>query len=417
MWRRARPWALVAAFSLVLFAITAATYNALGVVLPAMVADQHWSWTEAGFGFTLLGAATGASSFLPQIMIRRAGVRATLIAGTAVMTAGFLCLAEVHGVALYFIGCALCGVGYQMMALIPGTHVLAAEFKHRALPFGVYFTSAALGGVAGPLSVLAAMDVFHGDWRLFWLGQAGLAIVVGVVCALIVGGSAALQRESAETDAELAAELAGAGHPRVYRTAVDWTPRAAFRTWQFYVLLAAYFGHLLIGVTVASVSVAHLTQRGVTAGVAGAMLSLEALMQAVGRSLGGLVGDLIDPRWLLLIGLASLVVGSAALSVASSYPTMLLYAVGSGIGFGVTLLAVTVLLLNYFGRTHNLEIFATTCLIGAVSALGPTIGGALRDATGGFCSTFQLFAGVIAIVFVAAALMRPPDISKQPAKG
>ena len=32
-----RPWVLVAAFSLVLFLITAGTYNALGVVLPAMV--------------------------------------------------------------------------------------------------------------------------------------------------------------------------------------------------------------------------------------------------------------------------------------------------------------------------------------------------------------------------------------------
>ncbi len=66
------------------------------------------------------------------------------------------------------------------------------------------------------------------------------------------------------------------------------------------------------------------------------------------------------------------------------------------------------LLLNYFGRTHNLEIFSLTCLIGAVSALGPTIGGVLRDATGGFASTFQIFAGVIAVLLLAAILMRPP---------
>ena len=66
------------------------------------------------------------------------------------------------------------------------------------------------------------------------------------------------------------------------------------------------------------------------------------------------------------------------------------------------------LLLNYFGRTRNLELFSLTCLVGAASALGPVIGGALRDATGGFGSTFQIFAGVIAVVFVAAAAMRPP---------
>jgi hypothetical protein len=87
---------------------------------------------------------------------------------------------------------------------------------------------------------------------------------------------------------------------------------------------------------------------------------------------------------------------------------MLLYAVGSGIGFGLTLLATTVLLLNYYGRRHNLEIFSVTCLIGAVSALGPTVAGLLRDATGGFSIAFQLFAAVIGVILVAVVFMRPP---------
>ena len=179
-------------------------------------------------------------------------------------------------------------------------------------------------------------------------------------------------------------------------------------------LLAAYFAHLLIGVTVAADSVAHLTQRGVTAVVAGTMLSVEALMQTAGRTFGGLIGDLIDPRYLLIAALASLAVGSAALSVADSYPMMILYAVGSGIGFGLTLLTVTVLLLNYYGRKHNLEIFSITCLIGAVSALGPTIGGTLRDLSGSFTSTFQLFAGVIVIILVSVMFMRPPRRAVSP---
>jgi MFS family permease len=142
--------------------------------------------------------------------------------------------------------------------------------------------------------------------------------------------------------------------------------------------------------------------------VAGTMLSIEALMQMVGRTVGGLVGDLIDPRYLLMIALMALMVGSSALSVASDYPTMLVYAVGCGLGFGLTLLAVTVLLLNYYGRRHNLEIFSTTCLIGAVSALGPTIGGGMRDLTGSFVWTFQIFAGIIAVILVAVVFMRPP---------
>ena len=406
---RWRAWGLVGVFSLVLFLITAATYNALGVVLPDMVREEGWNWTEAGFGFTMLGAATGASSFIPPILIRRWGVRVTLLCGAAVMAGGFACLAETHTALLYFLGAGLCGVGYQMLSLIPGTHVIAALFKYRARPFGVYFSSAAFGGVAGPFLVIRLMTLFHHQWRMLWLTEAIVALAAGVICAAAVGGSKWLAETSAETDAALAADVAepDAGE-RVFRTRTDWTVAQALRTPQFYVLLAAYFAHLLIGAGVAGLSVAHLTQRGVLPGVAATMLSLEALMQAAGRGVGGWIGDRVNPRYLLMAALACLAIGSAALSVADSYPMMLLYAVGSGLGFGLTLLTVTVLLLNYYGRKHNLEIFSLTCLIGVAAALGPTIGGKLRDLSGSFTSTFQIFAGVVVLILVVVSFMRPP---------
>ena len=403
-----RPWLLLGVFSLVGFLITASTFASLGVVLPNMLAEEHWTWAEAGWGFTILGAACGFSSFAPMRLIRRFGVRFTLILGTAVMVGGFAALSQTRGLPLYFLGAALCGVGFQMMALIPGTHVLAIVFKHRAMPFGLYFTLSALGGVAGPWIVLAVMHAAHDQWRVYWLVQAGLSVAVGAICAAIVGGPGWLARQSEQTDHAVADELATSRGGPVYRTASDWTVAEALRTPQFYILLAAYFGHLLIGVAVVSMSVPHLTQRGVDLALAAKMLSLESLVQVAGRALGGLFGDRIEPRYVLLFALACLAVGAAALSVAHDYPTMLVYALGSGLGFGLTALAVTVLLLNYFGRQHNLEIFSLTCLIGGVSAFGPTIGGYVRDGAGSFTPAFQLYAGVIVVILVAAMFMRPP---------
>ena len=403
-----RPWLLVAAFSLVLFLITASTYSSLGVVLPNMVKEEHWTYTVGGLGFTLLGAATGASSFVPAFLIRKLGVRPTLAFGTAVMAVGFGCLAITHGPLIYFLGTALCGVGYQSMALIPGTHVLAAVFRRRGLPFGIYFTSASAGGVAGPVMAISAMHVFHDAWRQLWMTQAVLMVATGALCILLVGSPAWLARRAAETDADVAAEVAKPRSARIYRTARDWTAGEAIRTPQFYVLLAAYFGHLFVGITIASWSVAHLTQSGISFRLAGVMLGVESLVGTAGRALGGALGDLIDPRWLLLLALAVLSVGSLSLSVAHSYLTLILYAVGSGFGFGVTALAVTLLLLNYYGRKNNLEIFSLTCLIGAVSALGPVTGGMIRDGTGGFTLAFQLCAVIIGVIFLAATFMRPP---------
>ncbi len=408
-----RPWLQLAAFSLVLFLITAATYSSLGVVLPMMVKDQHWNWTEAGLGFTLLGALTGASSMLPAWLIRRFGVAFTVLFGGAVMVAGFLCLWATRSLLVYWTGAALCGVGYQSMALIPGTHVLGAVFRSRARAFGIYFTFGSLGGVAGPWMVFGILGMFPGQWRVFWMAMAVAAAVAGLLCALAVGSTRWLAQAGEETDHEIAEEDAKPVPHHIYRTQDDWTVKEALATPQFYILLAAFFGHLLCGVTVASLSVAHLTELGVAAGVAGAMLSFESLMQVLGRAGGGLLGDRIDPRHMLIFALASQVIGTAVLSVAHTYPMMVIYAIGTGLGFGMTVLAVTVLLLNYYGRQHNLEIFSLTCLIGAVSALGPLIGGFMRDHLGSFAPTFQLFAAVIFVVFVATLFMRPPQ--KRPA--
>ena len=408
-----RPWLQLAAFSLVLFLITAATYSSLGVVLPMMVKDQHWSWTEAGLGFTLLGALTGASSMLPAWLIRRFGVAFTVLFGGAVMVAGFLCLWATRSLIVYWTGAALCGVGYQSMALIPGTHVLGAVFRNRARAFGIYFTFGSLGGVAGPWMVFGILGMFPGRWRMFWMAMAVAAALVGLLCALAVGSTRWLAQAGQETDHEIAEEDAKPVPHHIYRTHDDWTVKEALATPQFYILLAAFFSHLLCGVTVASLSVAHLTELGVAAGVAGAMLSFESLMQVLGRAGGGLLGDRIDPRHMLIFALASQVIGTAVLSIAHTYPMMVIYAIGTGLGFGMTVLAVTVLLLNYYGRQHNLEIFSLTCLIGAVSALGSLIGGFMRDHLGGFAPTFQLFAAVIFVVFVATLFMRAPQ--KRPA--
>ena len=113
---------------------------------------------------------------------------------------------------------------------------------------------------------------------------------------------------------------------------------------------------------------------------------------------------------MLIFALASMVVGMGWRSASpAAIPTiMLLYAAGTGLGFGIAALAVTVLLINYFGREHNLEIFSLTCLIGALSALGPAIGGWIRDDFGSFTPAFQLFAAMTLIILVAALFMRPP---------
>src|ERR1700744_3645674 len=101
--RGGRAWATVGLMSALYFVITAATFGSLGVALPAMVTELGWTWTSAGFGFTLLGFLCGITSGVPAALVRRFGVRACLGAGAAVMALAFFCLACAHGLLLYFL--------------------------------------------------------------------------------------------------------------------------------------------------------------------------------------------------------------------------------------------------------------------------------------------------------------------------
>ncbi|MBC7669525.1 CynX/NimT family MFS transporter [Caulobacter sp. DWR2-3-1b2] len=404
-----RSWLLLGALSLLLFLITASTFSSLGVVLPAMIKEQGWGFGPAFLGFTFLGAFCGASSKLPAMLIRKIGVRGTIIAGSAVMVAGFACLAASPGLTVYLVGTALLGVGYQMMALIPGTHVLSMLFKKRALPFGIYFTIGSLGGVVGPWMAVEGMNLAHGGWRPYWWAQAVASVVVGALCAALVGGQAWLEAAAVVTDKAVAEDIQAAPvNAKVYRTATDWSVKEAIATPQFYVILAAYFAHLLGGVTAVSLAPTHFSELGVVSAVAVAAISLESLMQVVARMGGGLLGDRVDPRWLLAGAQGMMAVGLLALAHATTWPLMMLFAVGVGVGFGLTVLAVSILLLNYYGRKNNLEIFSLVCLIGAVSALGPVVGGVMRDRLGSFVPTFQVCAAIIGVIFIAALFMRPP---------
>ena len=407
--------------------ISAATFSSLGVVLPHMVSELDWNWSQAGFGFTILGAACGGSSLIPTLVIRKFGVRMALIFGGVMMAAGLFTMSSVNSLIQYFAAAAICGVAFQMMGAIPATFVISRQFKNRSTALGLYFTIGGLGNVFGPWMVMGVLSIEGQIWRDYWVYQAIILLVTGLLAALIIGldkrfsepaknelhqpGVAETVDVDGNRDQSDVIAVQAETAPRtqaVYVTPVDWGVKEAMRTPQFYVLVAAYFANLIALVTVTSLSVGHLVERGVSSQIAGAMLSLEAFIAVIARVGGGFLGERIDPRYLMVVSLACTAIGCWVLATSGSQSVLLVYAVGTGIGFGMTSLACTVLMLNYFGQRHNLELFSTMCLVGAASALGPTIGGIIHDVSGNFVLMFLILATIAAIVWVGVVFMRAP---------
>ena len=125
---------------------------------------------------------------------------------------------------------------------------------------------------------------------------------------------------------------------------------------------------------------------------------------------GGVIGERVRPKTLLVVSLIALIGGMAALAVARGYWMMLAYAVGVGVGFGLTFLSSTMLLLDYFGKKANLELYSLMCLISTSAALGPAFGGWARDRLGSFADVFLLCAGATFFMLVATLFLTPPKL-------
>ena len=387
-----RAWVTLGSVSLLFFLVTALTFSSLGVVLPAMVAELGWSWSGAGIGFTLLGVFCGITATIPAMLIRRFGVRATLLFGGLVTAAAFAALGAAHDLTLYFIGCSLSGLGFTLLATVPGTYLLGRCFLRPDFAFGLYFTIGGLGGVAGPPLYFLTHALSDG-WRDFWIVAAGLTLAAAVLAALLVDTTTDLSQSGSEIE-EITRE--------------SWSARAALKTPQFAVIAAAYSVFLIVDITVNAWSVAHLINHGVAATFAGSMISVGALINAAARLGGGLVSRFVNVRTLLLAALVTLILGLAALSAADSGPLMLLYAAGIGVGSGLTFFASTILLLDYFGRAPNLELFSIVNLISTVGSVGPAFGGFIADRTGSFVPAFLILAALVFLVLLAVLWMKPP---------
>ena len=399
------PWLTFTALSLIFFVISAGSFSSMGVVLPAMVRELNWNWKQAGLGYTLLGVGCGLASPVPALLIRRLGVRGTMTVGALVMMAGFSALALTHSVWVYLAATTLVGLSFALVGTVPGTHVLTQVFKQRSAILGSYFAMGGLGGVAGPLLYVVIQSATH-DWRAYWWAFVAMAAAAGLFAILTTPGRYDETGHTAEAPEQV-------GPAELIEGLKDWTVRRALMTPQFYVIFGVYTTYLLINTTAHGFGVEHLIERGVDAKAAAVMLSLEALIGVVISVAGGLLGEKVSAKTLMIICMAAVAVGMTALAEARGWGLMLVYAVGVGLGYGLSFVAPTVLLLDYFGKRANLELFSIMCLLSTVAALGPAFGGWARDSLGSFEGMFLLCTGITVAMLIATLFLRPPALHRR----
>ena len=138
-------------------------------------------------------------------------------------------------------------------------------------------------------------------------------------------------------------------------------------------------------------------------------MSLLALAGTLAKGFTGALSERINPKSLLVVGLAlqSIAMGllCMATGVASAYTASILF----GVGWGLSWLSAHVLLLRYFGAAIVGSMTAMATTVTTVAVLGPIMAGRVADVTGSFSPILLALAAVLALVTVSTAfLLRPP---------
>jgi MFS family permease len=388
------PWQtlkMLLAVGVLYLIMMGSTFSSLGVVLPHMIASLGMNFGQAGFGFTLLVLAAGLSSMLPSVTIKLWNGRTTLALGVLTMMLAYGTLALSYSPAVYDLGATLLGIGFSLIGAVPALHILAGwERPKRALVFGAYLAFGGLGGALWP-SVVHGVIAWLGDWRAYWWFMVALMAAAGAMSLAIV-------RERSVAEAADGAEEAD-----------GWSLVDALRTPQFYIIGSGIAATYLIASTVNAFTITYLNMIGVVTAIAVATFSIQSACHAAFPLLMGSIAERVGVKALLVLGLSIQAIGMLALTMASSTPVLIVFAIGVGGGYGTIFLATTLSLQTYFGRKNYAQIFGANQLFTTISVVGPVIAGRVADLTGRFDISFFACVVMLVAAALAAATLRPPE--------
>jgi len=387
-----RAWLVLVAVTLALLFGSGTTFASMGIPLFAMAEEFHWSQAEAGIGFLATGVVCAVASMAPMLLIPRIGGRWTVVVGCLLLAAGFLLAAKASLLPVFYAAAAIFGLAFALVANASGTYLVANWFgAHAGRMIGIYMMVGALGDAILP-PVAGALTASGGGWRLYWAAMAVVAVLVAGLCAAFI-------REPPG-----AASPAGDA-PKDRGKDPGWDYKRFVTAPQFFVLVAAMVGTQFVKLVVSADIVPHFASRGWSAEYGAQILGLHGLVGAVATGISGWLTERWEPKLLLAGALVLETLGMLLLAFAHSIWMAYLFVPVFGIGWSVTSLAATVLLIRYFGNNSGTAALSMIWMLAGFATAGPSIAGYMADETGSFVAALSLFGVILVPIAVAALFM------------
>jgi MFS family permease len=406
---------IIVIVTFVTMAIGVNARTAFSLFFPPIINEFGWERgvTAGAFSFGFL--VSGAMSPLIGRLMDRAGPRAVMELGVALMAGGML-LAPLttqpwH---LYLTIGVMVGAGSVCLGYSGQSLFLPNWFnRRRGLAIGLAFAGVGLGSIT--LLPWVQLMIEQTGWRTACTAMGILILVVLAPINLLLRK----RPEDLGLQPDGDASPSGSIKPVSYVVdpdwaGVDWTLSRAIRTARFWWLAVGYFGGLYIWYAVQVHQTKYLLDIGFSPGVAVWALGAVSLLGIPGQILLGHVSDRVGREWIWSASCLGFAICFAALIALVRFPTLLLVYVmvlaQGALGYGLTSIMGAVVLEIFQGKQFG-SIFGTVMLAAlAGGAAGPWVTGLLHDLSGSYALAFAIGIGVSALSAVAIWMASPGKV-------
>jgi MFS family permease len=390
---RSRWWVVVASVAGLLVGNGPIMQFTFGTMLPAVSREFGWSRSAVSSSIFVGLWMTGFATPVVGRLVDRFGIRTVALPAIAVFSLATASVALVPAsraafTALY----ALMGLAAAGQTPLIYAKAISARFDaQRGLALGIAMAGVGLGAALVPQFAQALITLL--GWRGAYAGLGALTFALAFpAVALVVG------RQAGETHAERATAARPPG-----LTGIE-----AVRTSRFWLLAVSFF--LVAGTAGGIIThlVPLLTDRGLSAEKATALLSMAGLALIGGRVLAGFLLDRIHAPYVAAGFFAAPLMGIVVLALSSRQDAAAIGTVLVGMGLGAEVDLIAFLLSRYLGMRSFGEIYGYFFAIFMFGAgVGPFLMGVTFDRTGSYrlmlrCSVFILALAILAMLRLGA---------------
>ena len=406
---------IIVVVTFVTMAIGVNARTSFSLFFPPIIDEFGWERGVTAGAFSFGFVVSGVVSPLIGRLMDRAGPRAVMEIGVALMAGGML-LAPLTSQPwhLYLTIGVMVGAGSVCLGYSGQSLFLPNWFnRRRGLAMGLAFAGVGIGSMT--LLPWVQHMIEQSGWRTACTTMGILILVVLAPINLLLHKrpeDIGLQPDGDAAPSALIKPVSYVVDPDWANT--DWTLGRAVRTGRFWWLAVGYFGGLYIWYAVQVHQTKYLLDIGFGPGVAVWALGAVSLLGIPGQILLGHVSDRIGREWVWTASCLGFAICFMALIALAQFPTLLLVYVmvlaQGALGYGLTSIMGAVVLEIFQGK-HFGSIFGSIMLAAlAGGAAGPWMTGLLHDWTGSYTLGFAISIAVSGLSAVAVWLAGPRKV-------